>query len=43
MFLPFALFVGLCIKLRPSVLPFLMIGHALVDLPLAVIVLGLSQ
>jgi membrane protease YdiL (CAAX protease family) len=43
MFLPFAFFIGLCIKLRPSLLPFLMIGHALVDLPLAIIFLGLSQ
>jgi hypothetical protein len=43
MFLPLALFIGLCIKLRPSLLPFLMVGHALVDIPLAVIVLSLSR
>jgi hypothetical protein len=43
MFLPFSVFVGLCIRLRASVLPFLMIGHALIDFPLVVIVLGLSQ
>jgi membrane protease YdiL (CAAX protease family) len=31
MFLPFALFVGLCIKLRPSLLPYLMVVHAIID------------
>ena len=31
MFLPFALFAGLVIKLRPSLLPYFMIVHALVD------------
>ncbi len=34
MFLPFALFAGLCIKLRPSLLPYMMIGHGLMDLML---------
>jgi hypothetical protein len=43
MFLPFAFFIGLCIKLRPSLLPFLVVGHALVDLPLVFIVLNLSR
>ena len=32
MYLPFALFVGLVIKLRPTLLPYLMILHALMDL-----------
>lgn len=31
MYLPFALYIGLVIKLRPSLLPFLMIGHTLID------------
>ncbi len=32
MFLPFALFVGLMIKLRPTLLPYLLIIHALADI-----------
>ena len=32
MYLPFALYLGLVIKLRPRLLPFLMIGHALIDI-----------
>ena len=32
MYLPFALFVGLLIKLRPTLLPYAMIVHALADL-----------
>jgi hypothetical protein len=32
MYLPFALFAGLVIKLRPSLLPYLMILHALMDI-----------
>jgi hypothetical protein len=32
MYMPFALFVGLMLKLRPSLLPFLMILHTLADL-----------
>lgn len=31
MFLPFALVTGLAIKLRPSLMPYLLIGHALID------------
>jgi hypothetical protein len=31
MFLPFALFIGLALKLRPQLLPYFMIIHALVD------------
>jgi len=32
MYLPFALFAGLVIKLRPTLLPYLMIVHALMDI-----------
>jgi hypothetical protein len=32
MFLPFALWIGLCLKWRPSMLPYCLIGHALMDL-----------
>ena len=32
MYLPFALFVGLVLKLRPSLLPYYMIVHALIDI-----------
>jgi hypothetical protein len=32
MFLPFALVTGLAVKLRPSLLPYLVIGHALIDI-----------
>ena len=31
MYLPFALFAGLMIKLRPTLLPYYMIVHALID------------
>jgi hypothetical protein len=32
MYLPFALYIGLIIKLRPRLMPFLMIGHTLIDI-----------
>lgn len=32
MFLPFALFIGLVLKLRPSLLPYYIIVHALIDI-----------
>jgi hypothetical protein len=32
MFLPFALWTGLCLKLRPTMLPYYMIAHALMDI-----------
>ena len=32
MYLPFALFAGLMIKLRPTLLPYYMIAHALIDI-----------
>jgi hypothetical protein len=41
MFIPFALFVGLVLKLRPRLFPYLMIGHALIDAMLIVTVLTL--
>jgi hypothetical protein len=31
MYLPFALYIGLVVKWRPRLLPFLMIGHGLID------------
>ena len=38
MFVPFALFAGLCIKLRPRLLPYMMIGHGLLDLMLVLMI-----
>ncbi len=32
MYLPFAFYIGAILKLRPRLLPFLVIGHALIDL-----------
>ncbi len=32
MYLPFALFIGLMIKLRPSLLPYVVVIHALMDI-----------
>ena len=32
MFLPFALFLGLALKIRPSLLPYLVVCHFLIDL-----------
>ena len=32
MFLPFALFIGICVKVRPSLLPYFMIAHGLMDM-----------
>jgi hypothetical protein len=32
MFLPFALVTGLALKLRPGLLPYFVIGHALIDI-----------
>jgi hypothetical protein len=32
MYLPFALFVGFLLKLRPTLLPYYMIIHALIDI-----------
>jgi hypothetical protein len=41
MFIPFAFFIGLCLKLRPQLFPYLMIGHALIDLMTVMILLTL--
>lgn len=43
MFIPFAFFIGYCIKVRPRLLPYLMIGHGLMDMMLVIIVLNLSR
>lgn len=42
MFIPFAFYIGLCIKLRPRLLPFLMVGHALIDMSLIAILFTLG-
>lgn len=42
MFLPFALFVGLALKWRPQLMPYLVVGHMLIDLPVAWMVLSAS-
>jgi hypothetical protein len=42
MFLPFAFFVGLCIKLRPRLLPYLMVAHALIDFAAVGVLLTVS-
>ncbi len=39
MFALFAFFVGLCLKLRPRLFPYLMIAHGLMDMAVAVMVL----
>jgi hypothetical protein len=41
-FLPFALMLGIALRLRPSLLPYLMIGHGLIDLATIVVVLMVS-
>jgi hypothetical protein len=38
MFFPFALFMGLVIRWRPRLLPYLMVGHALIDFMMALMV-----
>jgi hypothetical protein len=38
MFVPFALYIGLCIKIRPRLLPYMMIGHGLLDTMLVVMI-----
>jgi len=42
MFLPFALWMGFVIHRRPTTLPYLVVGHALLDLSLPIIVLVAS-
>lgn len=38
MFLPFALFLGVILRWRPRLLPYLMVGHALIDVSVGVMV-----
>ena len=42
MFLPFALSIGLIMNWRPRLLPYLMIGHALIDLSTVIILISMS-
>jgi len=42
MFLPFALWMGYVIHRRPTTLPYLVVGHALLDLSLPILVLVAS-
>ena len=41
MFLLLAFFIGLCIKLRPRLFPYIVIGHGLLDLPVVLMFLSL--
>jgi hypothetical protein len=43
MFLPFALAVGLALNWRPRLMPYLMAGHALIDLSTVIILIQLSS
>ncbi|MGZ8474657.1 MAG: hypothetical protein ACXWWQ_00335, partial [Candidatus Limnocylindria bacterium] len=42
MFLPFALWIGFVIRRRPTALPYLVIGHAVLDTSLPVLVVMAS-
>ena len=42
MFVPFALFVGLVLRWRPRLLPFLIVIHGLMDMSLMLMVLQAS-
>lgn len=42
MFLPFAVLVSVVLRRRPSVLPYLLVVHFAIDLPVALMVLGVS-
>jgi hypothetical protein len=42
MFLPFALLIGIVVHWRPRLLPYVMIGHGLLDLQMAVMILSTS-
>lgn len=42
MFLPFALFIGACVFWRPRLLPYLMVGHGLLDLVTIWMIFSLS-
>jgi len=41
MFIPLAFFMGLCLKLRPQLFPYLMFVHILIDMMTVVIILTL--
>ncbi|HSL45391.1 MAG TPA: hypothetical protein VK897_18300 [Anaerolineales bacterium] len=41
MFIPIAFFMGLCLKLRPQLFSYLMVGHALLDMSTVLIILTL--
>lgn len=43
MFLPFALWIALCLRWRPRLLPYLIIAHALIDLQAVWLVYAVSQ
>jgi hypothetical protein len=43
MFLPFALMIGIVLRWRPRLLPYLMIGHWLIDLMTALMVVSVSM
>ena len=43
MFLPFAFFIGFCLKLRPRLFPYIMIGHALMDIGAVAMLLEARQ
>jgi hypothetical protein len=42
MFLPFALAIGLALNWRPRLMPYMMAGHALIDLSTVIILISLS-
>lgn len=42
MFLPFALLLGVALRLRPTMMPYLMVGHFLIDLSSAYFFLAIS-
>lgn len=42
MFLIFSFFAGLCIKLRPRLFPYMMIGHALMDIMVVIMLLNMQ-
>jgi hypothetical protein len=43
MFLPFALLVALALRWRPRLMPYMMVGHCLIDMTVAVMVLSASM
>ncbi len=43
MFIPFALFIGICIKIRPRLFPYLLVIHTLMDIMVVVMLLQASN